>query len=251
MVMSSNNVRAMILAAGEGTRLRPLTIETPKALLPVGGVPLIRHTIGWLAGFGISEIAINLYHLGENIRSYLGGGSRLGVNIYYSSEKTLLGTAGGVKKIEEYFSETFVVVYGDVFTNFNLGAMLSFHRSKSSLATIAVLRVPNPWEVGVVEVSKESRILNFIEKPPRNTETSNLGSGGIYVMEKEILNHIPPDGYCDFAYDIFPRLLKLDLPLYGYVLNSEDYLIDIGTAEKYQRANEDVKSGRVKVISAE
>ncbi len=247
MGMSSDVTKAMILAAGEGTRLRPLTSETPKVLLPVGGRPLIQHTLSWLRSHGIQEVAINLHHAGDKVRAFLGDGSKFGVRIYYSSEKELLGTAGGVKKMEEFYDSTFLVVYGDIITDFNLSAMTDFHKQKKALVTLALFKVPNPWEVGIVEVNRQGKLLSFKEKPPRGSESSNLSSGGIYVLEKEILDYIPSHGSCDFGYDIFPKLLALHLPIYGYLLRPEDYLIDIGTIEKYQKANEDVRAGKVKI----
>ena len=154
--------RAMILAAGEGTRLRPLTLETPKALLPIRGRPLIEHQLFWLNHHGIREVAINLYHLGNKIKDHLGDGSRFGMKICYSPEETLLGTAGGVKRIEHFFNDTFVVVYGDILTDFDLSDMVKFHREKKAVATLAIFEAPNPWEVGVVELNKEGRILSLL-----------------------------------------------------------------------------------------
>ena len=131
MAISSSIMRAMILAAGEGTRLRPLTLKIPKVLLPVGEAPLIEHTLSWINNYGISEVAINLYHLGEKIKDFLGDGSRLEMSITYSPEENLLETAGGVKRMEPFFTDTFVVVYGDVLTSFDLDDMVSFHRTKN------------------------------------------------------------------------------------------------------------------------
>lgn len=247
MATSNDIVKAMILAAGEGTRLRPLTLETPKVLLPVGQVPSIEHQLSWLKSHGISQVAINLHHLGDKIKDFLGDGSRFRMSIFYSAEETLLGTAGGVKRIGHFFDDTFVVVYGDVLTDFDLSEMIQFHRKKRAMATLAVLRMPNPQDVGIVEMNDEGRILSFVEKPPPGSETSNLGSAGVYVLEKGIFDYIPSEGSSDFAYDIFPKLLELGLPVYGCVLKSEDYLIDIGTIEKYRKANEDVKAGRVEI----
>ena len=239
--------KAMILAAGEGTRLRPLTLETPKGLLPLAGEPLLGYTLLWLANHGISDVAINLHHLSNKIEEFLNDGSHFSVKILYSHEDTLLGTAGGVKRVESFFDGTFVVVYGDVLTDFNLKDMIRFHQEKKSIATIAIFKVTNPWDVGVVEINDEGRILSLVEKPPRGSEKSNLASGAVYVLEREILEHIPSEEFEDFAYDIFPKLLELNLPIFGYVLKPEDYLIDIGTIEKYHNANEDVKAGRVKI----
>ncbi len=240
-------MKVMILAAGEGTRLRPLTLKVPKALLPVGGVPLIERTLLWLKSHGISEVAINLHHLGERIKDFLGDGSRFGVKIAYSPEETLLGTAGGVKRMEHFFDDTFVVVYGDIITDFNLSAMTSFHGQKKAIATLVLHRVPNPWEVGVVEINENGKLLSFVEKPSRGSEPGNLSSGGVYILEKEALDYVPSEGFCDFAYDVFPKIIDFGLPIYGYCSNYGDYLMDIGTLEKYYQANEDIKAGRVKV----
>lgn len=234
-------MKAMLLAAGEGTRLRPLTLEMPKVLLPIGGQPLIEYQLSWLKHHGIQEVAINLYHLGNKVKDFLGDGSRFGVKIFYSTEEKLLGTAGGVKRMEHLFHNTFAVVYADVLTNFNLSAMVKFHQEKKAAATLVIFEAPNPTEVGVVEMSSEGRILSFVEKPKAaNLELQSLASGGVYVLEKEVLKYIPAQGFSDFAYDIFPKLLELSLPIYGYALKSQDYLIDIGTIEKYNQANKDV-----------
>jgi NDP-sugar pyrophosphorylase family protein len=245
----------MILAAGEGTRLRPLTLETPKVLLPICGTPLIKYTLPWLKSHGIQEVAINLHHLGDKIRDSLGHGSQFGLKIQYSPEETLLGTAGGVKKVEDFFPDTFVVIYGDILTNLDLSAMIRLHHEKKAIATLAIFQAPNPREVGVVKLNPEGRILSLIEKPqtlnlePRTLNTEPFpASGGIYVLQREVLDFIPSQGFCDFAYDVFPRLLEHNLPMYGYVLNPDDYIIDIGTDGKYQQANEDVKAGRVKLM---
>ena len=245
--MTNRIAKAMILAAGEGTRLRPLTKEVPKVLLPVGGLPLIEHTLIWLRHHGISEIAVNLHYLGDRIKGFLGDGSHLGIHSHYSVEESLLGTAGGVKKMENFFDGTFVVVYGDILTNFDLTKMIQFHRKKRAIATIAIINVTNPQDVGIVEMNEDGRILHFVEKPSEDTLESNLANGGVYVLENEIFNHIQGDGFSDFAYDVFPRLLELGLPFYGHVLTPEDYLIDIGTKEKYHDANNDIKEGKMKV----
>jgi NDP-sugar pyrophosphorylase family protein len=255
--MSREVKKAMILAAGEGTRLRPLTLETPKVLLPIGGRPLIELQLSWLKHHGIQEVAINLYHLGNKVKDYLGDGSRFGVKISYSPEERLLGTAGGVKRMEHFFDDTFVVFYGDVLTNFDLQAMTQLHQAKKALATLAIFEAPNPREVGIVKMSPEGRILSFVEKTPPpvrspespvpSPQSAILASGGVYVLEKEVLNYIPAHNFSDFAYGTFPKLIELNLPIHGYVLKPQDYLIDIGTIEKYRQANDDVEAGRVKI----
>lgn len=244
--MNDEVKKAALLAAGAGIRLRPLTLETPKVLLPVGGRLVIEYTLAWLKNYGIREVVINLHHLGEKIRQFLGDGSRFGMKVFYSPEETLLGTAGGVKRMEHFFDGTFVMAYGDVFTDFDLSAMIRFHQAKNSITTLAIREVVNPWEVGMVKIDEEGKILSFVEKPPRGSRLGNLGTGGIYILEKEALNHIPSKGFSDFSYDIFPKLIELNLPIYGYILKPDDYLADIGTIEKYQKANEDIKAGKVK-----
>jgi len=249
MAMSNEVRKAMVLAAGEGTRVRPLTLETPKVLLPVGGIPLIEHILAWLKSHDISQVAINLHHLGGKIKNFLGDGSCFGIKLFYSPEITLLGTAGGVKKMESFFDGTFVVVCGDVLTNFDLSAMIRFHQAKKSWATLALIEMPNPAEVGIVKTNEEGRILSFVEKPSPGAELGNLGSGGVYVLEEKVLTYIPKDGFSDFAYDIFPKFMELGLPVYGYVLSPHDYLVDIGTWDKYHEVNKSIRTGRLQLLS--
>jgi mannose-1-phosphate guanylyltransferase/mannose-1-phosphate guanylyltransferase/phosphomannomutase len=248
MAMNVNVTKAMILAAGEGTRLKPLTHLTPKTLLPINGTRLILYILSWLKRYGVREIAINIHHLGDQIESCLGDGSQLGMEILYSREQALLGTAGGVKKMADFFDSAFIVIHGDMLVDFDLSAMVRFHRENKAIATIVLAEVPNPWEYGIVKTNDSSRIVSFVEKPLRGTEQGNLSNGGIYVLEREVLNYIPAQGFCDFGSDIFPKLLELGLPVYGYILKPGDYLIDIGTMIKYHKANEDVKARRVKVF---
>jgi len=234
--------KAIILAAGEGIRLRPLTLETPKVLLPVQGLPLICHTLAWLRSHGISQVAINLCHLGDKIMDFLGDGSRFGMEIVYFEEEQLLGTAGGVKRMAGGFRETFVVVYGDVLTNLDLAAMVQFHARVGAMATIAVQKVQDATGKGVVRLGEEERIHSFIEKPTLGSKSACLINAGVYVLELGILRHIQP-GFSDFGVDVFPRLLGGGFPVYGWELRPWEYLIDIGTPEAYQQANEDMARG--------
>jgi NDP-sugar pyrophosphorylase family protein len=242
-----NEIRqAMILAAGEGTRLRPLTLDTPKILLPLAGEPLLKHLLAWLARNGCSEVAINLHHLHDKTRSYLGDGSSFGLkNVFYSFEETVLGTAGGIKRAEAFFTSTFVVVYGDVVPVFNLEDMFRFHRQREAIVTLALIEMPKPWEVGIVEINPDGKISSFVEKPPRNSGRGNLGNGGVYILEKEVLSHIPPNRYYDFGHDVFPQLLERGLPVYGYRLPVGEYIIDIGDTERYEQAERNIASGRI------
>ncbi len=240
-------MKAMVLAAGKGTRIGHLNPATPKVLLPIGGIPLICHTVAWLESHGISQVAINLHHLGAKVTDCVGDGSRFGITVSYSHEETLQGTAGGVKKMAPFFDDTCVIIYGDMLTDFDLTAMIRFHKAKQSVATLALFKAPNPREVGIVEIDTAGRVLTFVEKP--QSPSSNLANGAVYVLEKSVLGYIPDNSYCDFGHDVFPQLLAADLPVYGYTLAAEDYLIDIGTPEKYHRANEDMKAGKLRELA--
>lgn len=239
--------RAMILAAGEGSRLRPLTSEIPKSLLPVGDTQIIVHQLRWLRIHGVSEVAINLHHFGEKIQNELGDGSQFGMRIYYSHEEELLGTAGGVKKMEYLFNDTFFIIYGDIYTILNLSEMAEVHIQKKALITVALFNTLKPWEVGIVEINDDYKLLSFTEKPPKGTEKGNLSNGGIYIVEPGIFNYIPEATHYDFGHNVFPQLMAEDIPVYGYVLRPGDYLIDIGTIENYRQVNEDIKTGKCKI----
>jgi mannose-1-phosphate guanylyltransferase / phosphomannomutase len=246
-------MKAMILAAGEGTRIRPLTLNTPKPLLPVNGVPLIAYILTWLNRHGISEVAINLCYLGDQIKHFVGDGSQFKVEITYSDEPTLLGTAGGVKKVAELFDDTFIVAYGDNLTDFDLSAMVEFHRRKKAAVTMAAFRPPDLTQVGLIEMNDDGRITRLIEKPgiinpvPAGLPSSGLANAAVYVLEPSVLDSIAAGQKSDFAYDVFPKLIAGGVPVYGYPLRPDDYFIDIGSLKNYERVNEDVKLGKVKI----
>ncbi len=240
-------MKAMILAAGEGTRLRPLTLSTPKVLLPVAGRPVIGHILGWLRHHGIGEVAINVCHLPEAIVDSLGDGGDLGMSISYSWEESRLGTAGGVKRMADFFDGTFVVHYGDVLTDFDLGAMLRRHRDSGAVATLAIVHMAEPRRAGVVEMDRAGRITSFAEKPARRSESSNLENGGTYVLEKEVLEFVATGVESDFGRDVLPELVKSGRPVHGYVLEASDYLIDVGSRDKYRQVEADVGAGLVRL----
>jgi NDP-sugar pyrophosphorylase family protein len=237
--------KGMILAAGEGTRLRPLTLDTPKAVVPIGGIPLIAHTVHWLVSHGIVEVMINLHYQGEKIVASLGDGSALGAKISYSWESALLGTAGGVKRCEGFFGGPFVVIYGDVLTDCDLTALIAFHRQRQAVATLALYEAPNPWEAGIVQTAADGKVLDFIEKPLRGSEVGNMANSGLYVLEREVLAQIDPDRFSDFGFHVLPRLIAQGVPVWGYRLPDSAYLLDIGSPEKYRRANLDAAAGAV------
>ncbi len=232
-------MKGMILAAGEGTRLRPLTNHTPKPMLPLGDRPLLEHVITYLRAHGVDDLAINLYHLPQIVMDYFGDGQRWGVKLRYSVEEKLLGSAGGVKRVDSFFDDTFVVYYGDVFTQADLSGMIALHRQAKVIATMGLYRVPDPWNRGIVELNEHQLIGRFMEKPPRDQVFSDLANAGIYVLEPEILADIPTETVYDFGNDVFPKLLAKNVPIAGYVI--EEFLIDIGLPEKYEEANRVVK----------
>ncbi len=228
-------MKGMILAAGEGRRLRPLTNHLPKPMLPVAGRPLLEHTITYLRDCGVTDLAINLHHLPAVVMDYFGNGSRWQVNLRYSVEERLLGSAGGVKRLQTFFDETFVVFYGDLLTWADLRPMVALHRSAGVLATMGLYHVPDPWNRGIVQLDEAQNIVRFAEKPPHDQVFSNLANAGIYILEPEVLERIPVEQTVDFGHDVFPGLLAEGVQVAGYVI--EDMLIDIGLPEKYEEAN--------------
>ncbi len=238
----------MILAAGEGTRLRPHTLTVPKPMLPVAGRPTIEWIVLWLRYYGISEIVINLHHQPRPVLDYFGDGRAWGVNVTFSLEETILGTAGGVKRVENLFQEPFVVVYGDVLTDMDLGNLLAFHNSwdRQPHVTLSLYAAPNPWECGIVAVDRDHRVTRFVEKPPRDQVFSNLTNAGILVLDPPILNYIPFAGFSDISHDLLPKLLQCDVPVYAQPMEEGVYLIDIGTLEKYQRVQHEWPTTRAR-----
>lgn len=234
--------RALILAAGEGTRLRPLTRDRPKPMLPIAGRPLLEHTIEWLRSFGVREIAINLHYRRQAIVDHFGDGAAWDVHITYSDEDPILGTAGAVRKLAPFLAVgPFIVVYGDVLTDLDLQALLDYHRSAvardpATLITMSLYHVPNPTEVGLVGLDADGRITRFVEKPRPEEVFTDLASAGVLVAEPSVVDAIPPDTFYDFGRDLFPRLLAQGASLYGWVIPPEAYLLDIGTPEKFAQA---------------
>ncbi|MEI8143302.1 MAG: nucleotidyltransferase family protein [Candidatus Berkelbacteria bacterium] len=232
-------MKAFVLAAGLGTRLKPLTDTTPKPMLKVGDKPLLEHQLLWLRSHGVTEIIMNLFYFPDQIEGYFGNGERFGLKIRYILEKDLSGTAGPITKAQDFFNEKFFVIYGDNLTNINLTKLLDFHESKKGIATIALYYEKHPESKGIVELDKNARVISFKEKPPTDEITSHWANTGIYVCNPEIIQHIP-EGFCDFGRDLFPALLTQNLPLFGY--KTDDFLLDIGTHENYEKAKNEIKN---------
>jgi NDP-sugar pyrophosphorylase family protein len=203
-------------------------------MLPIGGRPLLEHNILLLKSYGIHEIAINLHYLPHVVTNYFGDGEEWGVSLYYSYEKTLLGSAGAVKKIASFFTEPLVLLCGDLFTWINLKSMMTHHHSLEAQVTIAVHEVSNPCEKGIVSLDDHGWIRRFMEKPKPEQVFSNLANAGVYIIEPEVLDWIPPETVCDFGHHIFPWLISNNKRVAGYPIN--ELLIDIGSLSSYEQA---------------
>src|SRR5579871_5675360 len=232
------------MAGGEGSRLRPVTSNLPKPLVPVGNQPIMEHILTLLKRHGITDVVATIHYLGDEIRSYFGDGGDFGVEIEYAVETTPLGTAGSVKRAEGLLKNgTFLIISGDALTDCDLLKALAFHREKKSVATIVLSRVPNPLEFGVVITAEDGRIERFLEKPGWSEVFSDTVNTGIYILEPEIFGYMEPGEAADWSADVFPKLLEAGAPLYGYVMN--EYWCDIGSLSQYREAQEDLLSRRV------
>jgi NDP-sugar pyrophosphorylase family protein len=233
----------MVLAAGMGTRLKPLTDTTPKVMFPIADKPLLEYHFDLLKKFGVKGIGVNLHCLPEVTKNYFGDGSRFGVNIRYSFEPEILGTAGAVKKLEDFFDEPFLVIYGDMLIEVDYGKLIEFRQARCGWATIAVYHHPEPWTQGILEIDADGWVKSFVEKPPRDKIKSDFANAGIYVLQPDVLQLIPKDTFFDFGNDVFPLMLEKDLPIYACEIKG--YVQDIGTPERYTKAQEDVSMGKV------
>jgi mannose-1-phosphate guanylyltransferase/phosphomannomutase len=231
------------MAGGEGTRLRPLTSNQPKPMVPVVGKPCMEHIVELLRRHGIEDVIVTVAFLPQAIRSYFGDGEGLGVNIEYSVEESPLGTAGSVRLASGRLDETFVVISGDALTDVNLERVVEFHREKGAAVTIGLKSVENPLEFGIVVTDDDGRIERFLEKPSWGQVFSDTINTGIYVLEPEVLRHVPTDRPYDFSKELFPLLLEMGRPLYGYVF--DEYWQDIGNLEQFRQANFDALDGAV------
>lgn len=238
-------MKAVVMAGGEGTRLRPLTSNRPKPLVPVCNRPVMEHIIDLLKKHGITQIVVTLHYLADEIVSYFGDGSDFGVQLIYSVEDEPLGTAGSVKKVETYLSDdTFLLISGDALTDFDLTKAVNFHKERGAMATVVLTRVENPLEFGVVITDEEDKIRRFVEKPSWGEVFSDTINTGIYVLEPDIFSYMEPGKVYDFSKHLFPALLEEEKPLYGYVTGG--YWCDIGNLHQYRQAQQDLLQGKVK-----
>jgi len=236
-------MKAVIMAGGEGSRLRPLTSNQQKAMIPLVNRPMMEHIIGLLREHGFDDLVITVAFMANNVRTYFGDGSEFGVRIQYATEETPLGTAGSVRNAMDELDERFLVIAGDVITDIDLSAIVAFHEEKGAVATIGLKAMDDPLEFGIVITREDGSIERFLEKPTWGQVFSDTINTGIYVLEPRIFDFIPGDRSVDFSSEVFPALLEAGLPLFGFPC--EGYWEDVGTLAAYTRAHQDVLNGGV------
>src|SRR5437899_9792663 len=230
-------MKAVVMAGGEGTRLRPLTSNQPKPMVPIVGKPCMEHILELLRAHGLTEVIVTVAFLPQAIRGYFGDGESLGMEVGYSVEESPLGTAGSVRLAAKQLDETFLVISGDALCDVDLSALIAFHRERGAAVTIGLKAVDNPLEFGIVVTDEEGRIERFLEKPSWGQVFSDTINTGIYVLEPEVMRHVPTDRPYDFSKELFPLLLEMGRPLYGYVF--DEYWQDIGNLDQFRQANFD------------
>lgn len=238
-------MKAIIMAGGEGTRLRPLTCDCPKPMIRLMNRPVMQYALALLKRHGIDRVAATLGYLPDAIIDYFGDGDAFGVDLRWYVEKTPLGTAGGVKQAADFLDETFVVLSGDGITDLDIGAAAAFHRERGALATLVLKHADNPLDYGVVCADNDGRVRSFHEKPDWSDVLSDTVNTGIYILEPEVLERIPADRPWDFGHDLFPALVREGLPVYGYVM--QGYWCDIGDVRAYLAAHADALEGRIRL----
>ncbi len=237
-------MRAVLMAGGSGTRLRPLTCELPKPMVPILNRPISEHIVNLLKRHGVDEVIATLYYLPDVMREYFRDGTDFGVRMTYVVEEDKpLGTAGCVKNVEALLKDTFLVISGDSLTDLDLSAAVAFHKERGSKATLVLTRVPDPMEFGVVITDAGGRIVRFLEKPSSSEVFSDTVNTGTYILEPEVLDYLPANVEVDFSKDLFPKLLAAGEPMYGYV--AEGYWCDVGSLETYREAQYDALAGKV------
>ena len=254
-------MKAMVLAAGLGTRLRPITYSVPKPMVPVLNRPVMEHILGLLRGHGFDQVIANLHWFPETITDYFGDGSEFGIELSYSPEEALLGTAGGVRNASHFFDGDFLVISGDALTDLDLAAMRSFHESHDGVATLATRKVEDTSQFGVVITDDKGRIQGFQEKPEPSEALSDLANCGIYMFDPSIFDFFPgpggsalageddPDGFADWAMDVFPALLEAGEAFYSHEVDA--YWNDVGTIDELLQGSFDGLEGEVRLEISE
>lgn len=236
-------MKAVVMAGGSGSRLRPLTIRRPKPMIPVVNKPVISHILDLLKRHGFTEVIITVQYLADLIQDYFGDGSSFGMNIQYSLEETPLGTAGSVKNAQKLLDDTFLVISGDALTNFNLTELVKYHQNANTMATLAIYNIANPVDYGVITINNNGHITHFQEKPSRGSIMSDYVNTGIYMLEPEILDYFEANTPFDFSHDLFPMLHERGYVLHGYPATG--YWCDVGNIAEYMRATANALSGEI------
>ncbi len=239
----------MILGAGIGSRLDPLTRSLPKPLVPIVGKPVMGHLIDLLRKHGVTEIMVNVQYLGQCVIDTIGDGSRYNIPVHFSREEALCGDAGGVKRVESFFREgdddTFMVIGGDDLTDTDIGRIVAAHRAKGATATLGVTPVEDPSEFGIVVAGDDGFITRFQEKPKPGEAFSNLANTGIYVFNTKVFDYIPADTFFGFGNNVFPALMDAGEPMLS--VPSDAYWKDVGNLTIYRNSQRDCIDGKVKV----
>ncbi|HWE57985.1 MAG TPA: sugar phosphate nucleotidyltransferase [Acidimicrobiales bacterium] len=238
-------MKAVIMAGGEGTRLRPLTSNQPKPMMPIANRPMMEHIIELLKRHGFEDIVVTVAFQANAIRTYFGNGSEFGVRMVYATEETPLGTAGSVRNAMDELDDTFLVISGDVLTDIDIGSVVKFHQDRRAMATIGLKSMENPLEFGIVITREDGSIERFLEKPTWGQVFSDTINTGIYVLEPGIFDYIEPDKPVDFSSDVFPRMLDEGKPVFGYV--ADGYWEDVGTLDAYIKAHQDLLDSHVEM----
>jgi len=238
-------MQAIILVGGEGTRLRPLTYGTPKPMVPIMNVPFLARTMERLYAAEIRDVILAAGYMPQAIVDYFGDGSRLGMQITYAIEATPLGTAGALKNVESHITGPFFMLNGDVLTSLDLTAMLEYHQRKGGIGTLHLIRVEDPSPFGCVVHDANGRVTAFVEKPPKDQAPTNEINAGTYLLEREILDYIPPGENVSIERATFPRVIAAGKALYAYT--TADYWLDLGRPDQYLAAHRDVLSGAMKL----
>ncbi|MFN4226980.1 MAG: sugar phosphate nucleotidyltransferase [Candidatus Ratteibacteria bacterium] len=241
-------MKALLLLGGFGTRLRPFTITTPKALLPLVNYPFIAYQFELLRKYNIEEVVLGIGYKGNEFKKAIEIGKKMGIKVYLSYEKNPLGTGGGIKNAEKFLKgkEPFFVFNGDVLADFNLEKILNFHKEKNAYITIGMVKVPDPSSYGLILTDDQMRILKFIEKPQREEIVTDTINAGVYIFQPEVLEEIPQNKEVSVEKEVFPKILQEGKEIYGYI--HYGYWLDVGTIEKFKKGNFDLIDGKIELL---
>jgi NDP-sugar pyrophosphorylase family protein len=234
-------MQAIVLVGGEGTRLRPLTYGTPKPMVPIMNVPFLARTLERLYTAAIRDVILAAGYMPQAIVDYFGDGSQLGMKVTYAIEETPLGTAGALKNVEQHIAGPFFVLNGDILTSLDLRAMREYHEQKGGIGTLHLIRVEDPSPFGCVVHDENGRVSAFVEKPAKGEEPTDEINAGTYLLEREVLDFIPPNKNVSIERATFPEMIAKGKALYAYTTG--DYWLDLGRPEQYLAAHRDVLSG--------